>query len=93
MPGLGEEATAQDMPSHRSVNVPLSVRPTAQQSDGEVHVTPVRKFNCPGLGEVTIVQDVPSQRSIKVSTLLLVVYSPTAQHCEAEVHVTPQSSA
>jgi hypothetical protein len=60
---LGEGTTAQDVPSHRSIRVrrmvPVEDRPTAQQSDADTHVVPLRMFVvCPAvaLGEATIDQ-------------------------------------
>ena len=71
-----------------SMPTPLSTSPTAMQSVGETHATPLRLLTV-GLGVFSTVQLVPFQRSANVeNTLPLLSSLPTAVQAPAEVHDT-----
>src|SRR5690348_3859922 len=93
-PGLG--TTAQLVPFHRSVSVPLPLSPTAHTSVVDTAATP-RSSDPepvpPGLGLGTMLHAVPSQCSVSVwntvPALVEIWKSPTAQTSLAEMAVTP----
>src|SRR4029077_9632067 len=93
--GLAEGTTAHEFPSHRSVSVPCpeigsEEVPTAQQSDADTHVTPLRRLPCEasGMAEVTRAHEVPSQCSMSACSAPL-KKAPTAQQSDADAHATP----
>src|SRR5262249_37374119 len=67
---LGELTMDHAVPFQCSMNVwprsPWPWEPTAQQSEAEVHVTPLRPFHPMALGEVTMDHAVPFQCSMSV---------------------------
>ena len=87
-------------PSHRSINVcvtlfPTLKSPTAQQSVAEEHVTFRSRLPDPSrlFGELTISHATPFQRCTNVSSppVSALTLEPTAQQSEPETQATPRS--
>src|SRR5262249_59429728 len=94
--GLGLGTTAQLVPFHCSIRVPLPLSPTAHTSLADTAATPLSPAPGPTpLGLATMLQAVPFQCSVRVWNTVpapLVVWkSPAAQTSFAEMAVTPAS--
>src|SRR5205807_2418088 len=61
VPGLGDSATAQPVPSHVSINVCASTLPTATQPLAVAHDTPFSTLDVPGFALPLLVHVEPSQ--------------------------------
>ena len=90
---LGDVITDHDSPFQCSARVPVTefptYLPTAQQSLGEIQVTPPNESPCmPGvLGDDTMDQEA----ALHCSNNVVIEEDPTAQQFDVEVHVTALS--